>query len=136
MSPDGSLLALRRPGSGTWLVGIGPGTTARLRHVDATLAALGWTDPGTLLGLAGSGGATALVQVSAAGDARFPVTPSPPGASLGTVSLSSSGRLFAFLAPDPVGVAQVDAESIQGSVPLRITAFSHGGLEAASVVLS
>ena len=139
VSPDGTQLAVYRIGptdTGAWLVGIGANANAP-RLLDSDIQPFGWTDPGTLLAIAGSAaGHPALVEVSVAGGGAIPVTPAPSATALSSVSLSSSGRLFAFLSLDAQGVSQVDIESVEGGSAVPVTAFVAGGSVAQAVSLS
>jgi hypothetical protein len=139
VSPDGTQLAVSRIGptdSGVWLAGLGQNGSAP-RLLDSDILPFGWTDPGTLLAVAGTAaGHPALVQVSVAGGGAIPVTPAPSAAALSSVSLASSGRSFAFLSLDAGGVAQVDIESVEGGSVVPVTAFAAGGVVALAVGLS
>jgi len=138
-SPDGTQLAVTEdatPAPAVWLLNLGTSSGAP-RKVGADLLSLGWTDSGTLLGVSGSGGPDpTLVQVSLAGGGQTTVTPEPPPESLQSVSLSSSGRLFAYLARGLSGAVQADLESVQGGSVIPITAFRPGGDEALAVRLT
>jgi Tol biopolymer transport system component len=119
-----------------WLTGIGASGAAP-RLLDSDILPFGWTDSGTLLAVAGTdAGHPSLVQVSVAGGGAIPVTPAPSAAALSSVSLSSSGRLFAFLSVDAAGVSQVDIESAQGGSAVPVTAFAAGGTVAKAVSLT
>jgi len=139
VSPDGTQLAVYRTGptdTGVWLAGIGANANAP-RLLDSDIQPFGWTDPGTLLAIAGSAaGHPGLVEVSVSGGGAISVTPAPSAAALASVSLSSSGRLFAFLSPDAHGVSQVDIESVEGGSVVPVTAFAAGGDVATAVSLS
>jgi hypothetical protein len=139
VSPDGTQLAVYRIGptdNGVWLTGIGANGTAP-RLLESDILPFGWTDSGTLLAVAGTdAGHPSLVQVSVAGGGAIPVTPAPSAAALSSVSLSSSGRLFAFLSVDAAGVSQVDIESVQGGSAVPVTAFAAGGNVAKAASLT
>lgn len=140
VSPDGTQLAVFRPGAsdgGAWIVGIGAGVGAPPRRLDADVAPLGWTDSGTLLAVRGASSPhPSLVQVSVAGGGQLSVAPAPPVASLSSISVSSSGRLFGFLQPDAAGVVQARVESIEGGSTVPVTAFEAGTVDAVAVTLS
>jgi hypothetical protein len=139
VSPDGTQLAVYRIGptdTGVWLAGIGANANAP-RLLDSDIQPFGWTDPGTLLAIAGAAaGHPDLVEVSVSGGGAISVTPAPSAAALSSVSLSSSGRLFAFLAADAHGLSQVDIESVEGGSVVPVTAFAPGGEVAKAVSLS
>jgi Bacterial Ig-like domain/WD40-like Beta Propeller Repeat len=139
VSPDGTQLAVYRIGptdTGVWLAGIGANANAP-RLLDSDIQPFGWTDPGTLLAIAGSAaGHPTLVEVSVAGGGAISVTPAPSAAALASVSLSSSGRLFAFLSLDAQGLSQVDIQSVEGGSVVPVTSFAAGGDVAKAVSLS
>jgi len=140
VSPDGTQLAVLRQGalgSGAWLMGIAGNGSAQPRLLAAAATPLGWTDPGTLLAVSGAGSeAPALVQVSVSGGAEQRVSPAPAAGAISSVSLSSSGRQFGFIAVDGAGVPQALVESVQGGSPVAVTSFPPGGLSAMAVSLS
>ena len=139
VSPDGTQLAVYRIGptdTGVWLAGIGANANAP-RLLDSDIQPFGWTDPGTLLAIAGSAaGHPTLVEVSVAGGGAISVTPAPSAAALASVTLSSSGRLFAFLSLDAQGLSQVDIQSVEGGSVVPVTSFAAGGDVAKAVSLS
>ncbi len=139
ISPDGTQLAVYRtdPGAvGTWIVGLGAANSAP-RRIDPNVQPLGWSDPGTILGILTTPGAKpSLVQVGVSGDSQVPITPTPAAAALTSISVSSSGRVFGYLAAGPDGVVQVQVESLQGGSPAPVTAFTSPDLDASAVVLT
>lgn len=140
LSPDGSTLALYRqaaPDTGTWVVAVGRGSGAPLHRLDADITPLAWTDPGTLLAISTvTPGHPQLVTVSVSADSQAPIVPAPPAAALDSISVASSGRLFAYLATSLTGAVQAEVESVDGGSPLPVTDFSSAQIDARSVTLS
>jgi hypothetical protein len=140
LSPDGSLLAVRRDGaasaSGTW--------TVRLRSGDPTPHRLGpdltpvaFVDNGTLLAAERPvDGDPGLARISIADGARDRLANQPPASDLSSAVVAPSGRQVAYLLPDPSGVRQAAIENVDGSNPTVLTTFPTGDYEAVAVAFS
>jgi len=139
ISPDGAQIAFLRsttPTLGTWLAGLGP-TSSAPRVLDPTLDPIGFTAPGTLVGIREPAvGAPSLVLVSVAGDAQIPIASGPANGYLNTVVVAPSGRQLVYLSPDANDVVQVYVENADGSHALQITDFANRTLIAAAVTVS
>jgi len=137
-SPDGRQLAFFREGravAGTWIVEVGAGSAAP-RRLDPALRPVGFLTTGALLGVAASGsGSAALVRVDVDSDDHVDLARQPAQLSLATITVSSSLRRFAFLAPDARGVQQAFLEDADGSTSFAITSLD-GGVSALGVELS
>lgn len=139
ISPDGTQLAFLRftpPALGTWLVGLGP-TSSSPRVVDQTLDPIGFTAPGTLVGISQpTVGAPILVLVSVAGDEQIPIASGPANGFLNTAVVTPSGRQLVYLSPDANDTVQAYVENADGSHVVQITDFTAGTMVAAAVTVS
>jgi hypothetical protein len=139
ISPDGTQIAFLRsttPTLGTWLAGLGP-TSSTPRVLDPTLDPIGFTAPGTLVGIrVPAVGAPSLVLVSVAGDAQIPIASGPANGYLNTVVVAPSGRQLVYLSPDANDVVQAYVENADGSHALAITDFADRTLIATTVTVS
>jgi hypothetical protein len=139
ISPDGAQLAFVRstsPTLGTWLAGLGP-TSSSPRVLDQTLDPIGFTAPGTLVGIRQPAvGPPSLVLVSVAGDEQISIASGPALGFLNTVVVAPSGRQLVYLSPDTNHIVQVYVENADGSHILPITDFMSRTLIAAAVTVS
>lgn len=139
ISPEGTQLAFLRSapgGQGAWIAGIGPSSTPP-RLLDPLVQPVGFTAPGTLLGIRRPQlGTATLVLVSVAGDEQIPVASGPPPGSLGSVAVAPSGRQLVYLDADAGGIVQAYIENADGTNMQTITDFAPGTLVAASVAVS
>jgi hypothetical protein len=139
MSPDGTQLAFLRftpPTLGTWLVGLGP-TSSPARLVDEALDPIGFTAPGTLVGIRQpSVGAPSLVLVSVAGDEQVQIASGPANGFLNTAVVTPSGRQIVYLSPDATDTVQAYVENADGTHAVQITDFTAGTMIAAAVTVS
>ncbi len=139
VSPDGAQVAFLRstpPTLGTWLAGLGP-TSSAPRVLDPTLDPIGFTAPGTLVGISNPPiGAPSLVLVSVAGDEQIPIASGPANGYLNTAVVAPSGRQLVYLSPDADDTVQAYVENADGSHALPITDFATRTLVAAAVTVS
>jgi hypothetical protein len=139
ISPDGTQLAFLRstsPTLGTWLAGLGS-TSSSPRVLDPTLDPIGFTAPGTLLGISQpAAGAPTLVLVSVAGDAQIPIATGPANGFLNTAVITPTGRQLVYLSPDRNDVVQAYVVNADGSHAVPITGFALGTLSAVTVTVS
>jgi hypothetical protein len=140
LSPDGSLLAVRRDGSaalvGTWTVRLrGGDPTPRRLGVDLTPVA--FVDAGTLVAAERPvDGDPGLVRVSAASGDRDRLANQPLASDLSSAVVAPSGRQVAYVVPDASGVRQAAIENVDGSNPAPLTTFAARDVEAAAVAFS
>jgi Tol biopolymer transport system component len=139
ISPDGTQVAFLRstpPTLGTWLAGLGP-TSSPPRVLDQTLDPIGFTAPGTLVGISQPAlGAPSLVLVSVAGDEQIPIAAGPANGFLNTAVVAPSGRQLVYLSPDASDTVQAYVENADGSHALPITDFATRTLVASAVTVS
>jgi hypothetical protein len=140
LSPDGSLLAVRRDGSdaevGTWTVRLRGGDPTP-RRLGSDLTPVAFVDNGTLLAAERPvDGDPGLVRVSVADAGRDRLGNQPLASDLSSAVVAPSGRQVAYLLPDPAGVRQAAIENVDGSNPAFLTTFAARGYEAFSVEFS
>jgi hypothetical protein len=138
LSPDGSLLAVRREGdasvTGAWTVRLRGGDPTP-RRLGSDLTPVAFVDGGTLLAAERplDGSDPGLVRVSVADAARDRLANQPLASDLSSAVVAPSGRQVAYLLPDANGVRQAAIENVDGSNPAFLTTFATGGYEATAV---
>ena len=130
ISPDGSLLAVRRDGTsdvaGTWVIGLRGGAPDPHR-IDPDLAPLGFADGTTLVGVwRPESGPPLLVRVETSGGTPTPVGLGPAASDMDTVAVSPSGRQIAYLGSDASGVVQAWLATADGTQALAATELPPG----------
>jgi Bacterial Ig-like domain/WD40-like Beta Propeller Repeat len=140
LSPDGSMLAVRRDGAadvvGTWVVHLRGGDPTP-RRLGADLTPLAFVDGGTLLAVERPvDGDAGLVRVGAASGDRDRLANQPLASDLSSAVMAPSGRQVAYLLPDSAGVRQAVIENVDGSNPVMLTTFAPGAVDAFSVEFS
>jgi hypothetical protein len=140
LSPDGSMLAVRREGAadvaGTWVIRL-RGGDATPRRLAADLTPVAFIDGGTLLAVERPADTDpGLVRVNAASGDRDRLANQPLASDLSSAVMAPSGRQVAYLLPDSAGVRQAVIENVDGSNPVLLTTFAAGAVDAFAVEFS
>ena len=137
LSPDGSVLAVRRDGGpavdGTWTIRL-VGGDATPRRLGSDLTPVAFVDSGTLLAAERPLDSDAgLVRVSVNSGDRDRLASQPLPSDLSSAVVPTSGRQVAYLLPDSHGVRQALIENVDGSNPALLTTFAVSSVEAIAV---
>lgn len=139
LAPDGSTLALYRPGrtdAGTWLVGLGAGAPAP-RLLGPDVIPVGFADPVTLVVRSiPVAGALTLSRVSVTGGDSIPIPLAVEGVPADSpIAIAPSGRQIAYLAA-PGGITNAYVVNADGSGAEPLTSYGPNTFEVAGITLS